>query len=307
MTQREQDLQVLRENFSLLDRRSIREVQKRLPLVSEFASLALTETEGEAREPWLNMMRRAAYELPKNETSVLQEPHRKSIETARETLYAMDRTAYINACLSMQEDAPDRLTLSDLLPMASYETARIAYVRNPYTDEAYESFADTFSSPTVHYTSSFREACDEVAAGEADFCILPYRNSTGRLASFSELAERYSLYICALCRVFHADGTDVTHFSLYGRHLPTPSDTEGLRLRFSFLAAGMNVLAGHLCAAAMMEVTLEDMRVVPYAANEGSLLCTATAAPPKDKLLPWLTYLSVFADGGVCHGLYKEI
>lgn len=307
MTQREQDLRVLRENVSLLDRRIFRETQKRLPFLAELAALTLDRPEGKEHEPPLSLMRRTVHEGALQDKQGVKEGVSAAKRTVQQTLSALDRTVYVNACLSLLKNSKDKPTLSDFFPTVQLETARIAYVKNPYTDEAYESFAATLPTPTVHYADSFREACNEVASKEADFCILPYGNSAGQLTSFSELAERHSLYICALCRVFHADGTDVTHFALYGHRLPMQSDEDGLHLRFSFLCADAGVLAQHLNAAVLMGVPLEETRAIPCVANEGALLCTATAAPPSDQLLPFLVYLSVFAEEASFHGLYKEI
>lgn len=302
MTQREKDLHVLRENISLLDRRLGRESQKRLPLFSELAAVTL-QPAGEEQAPLLTRIRETAQAYLCADTE--QEPD--AVRAVRQTLQALDRATYIRTCLAEAKDSAEQLSLSDLLPLTHYRAARIAYVRNPYTDEAYEDFAATLPTPTVRYADSFREACDMVTTAEAEFCILPYRNSSGLLSSFVELAERYSLYICALCRVFHAEGTDVTHFALYGRQLPFPGGEDDTFLRFSLLCESMTALSQHLQAAAVFGVRLEALQAVPYPANEGATLCTATAVLQHDQLLPWLTYLTLFTDGYTCHGLYKEI
>ena len=304
VTQMERDLAVLRENTSLLSRRLLRETEKRLPLLEELANLARQESRMEEDLSPLARMRRAAHAMLA--TDNLRTDGSAITHTLAEAYRAADCAAYIEAYLSLCEMQGEGLAVADLLPVAMPSAARITYVRNAYADEAYEDFTALLPEPTVQYADSFREACSTVAAGEADFCILPYRSSAGLLASFAEMAAHHSLYICALCRVFHADGTDATHFALYGRAL-LPPEGDGMLLRCSFLCPDTEALSKHICAAAMLGVELQELSAEPYAASEGSLLCKVTAFPQKERLLPWLAYLLVFADGGACHGLYKEI
>ncbi len=56
---------------------------------------------------------------------------------------------------------------------------RIAYVKNAYTDEAYDAFAEELKSPTALYCDRYEEACAEVTNGAAGYCILPLRDTTG--------------------------------------------------------------------------------------------------------------------------------
>ncbi len=308
MTQREKDSAILHENLMLLDRRLLREVKKRIPLITDPAmpgmASAESDTNGTADLHTLQHSLRRFFDSPTGETDEAALPF---LSAVKGTVNTADRVAYIQAYLSMREHSERPLQLAELLPIAQPSKACITYVRNAYTDEAYETFADIVHSATVHYTDSFREACNAVATKEADFCILPYRHTGGSLPSFSELAARYSLYVCALCRVYHADGTDVTTFALYGRNLLPQEDDGTVYLRCSFLAADAATIACHMHAAGILGIALEDVQAVPCAEQEGMLLCSATLLPKKNILLPWLAYLFAFADGAACQGLYKEI
>ena len=180
---------------------------------------------------------------------------------------------------------------------------RIAYMRSPHTDEAYEGLAPSLKNPTAHYMDSYRRSAEEVAAGDADFCILPYENMGGPLQSFHTLAEGYSLYCVDSCRVFHADGTDVTHFGLYGRHF-LPIGTHGAAvLSYSFPFSGEQELARHLAALSAFGARLSHMQCAPEEERLG-MRARLTVSLQKNKLLPWLTYLAAFTDGYICHGLY---
>lgn len=296
--QQEKDRATLHENLALLDRRLARETQKKRALFSEMAALVWQAEEGRHAAPAEQLRHGAQLVFPS---------HGVGRETASAPS-ASDRVAYIRAYLAQCEASGQPLCLRDLLPVEQPTDARIAYVHNPYTDEAYEIFAAVLPNPTVRYADSFREACDRVVTDEADFCILPYRNSSDRLSSFSALAAHFSLSVCLLCRVFHADGLDVTHFALYSRHpLPLPQEGE-LHLRTSFFCADTEALAAHITAAGLMGILLEEVTTAPYTDDRtGAMTVTLTAQPPHQMIIPWLAYLTAFADGCTCHGLYKEI
>ena len=82
------------------------------------------------------------------------------------------------------------ITPSDLLPSTESD-GRIVYVKNALADEAYEVFTADLESARVSYVSSFKEAADAVAEGEASYCLLPLEERGGsRLAPVSEIIFR---------------------------------------------------------------------------------------------------------------------
>ena len=96
---------------------------------------------------------------------------------------------------------------------------RIALVRNRYNEEALERFSYGVTGAKPSYTPSFADACEEVYAGQSEFCILPVENTeNGRLFGFYSLLDRYELRICAACDLDTDPGS--IRYALVGKSLP---------------------------------------------------------------------------------------
>lgn len=214
--------------------------------------------------------------------------------------------AYINALLSACRREGAELTLSDFLYLTSKKTARIAYMKNPYADEAYEALSPALSSTTVSYTDSYRAACEDVATGDADFCILPYENAGGEISTTEALAERYALCRVQSCRVFHADGTDVTHFALYGKDFLPIDEGAACTLLYRFPYDKEELLARHFAALGAFSVNAAHFCARRNEDEDSPMRAHVTARIPKKALIPFLTYLTVFVRDSVICGLYKE-
>ena len=70
---------------------------------------------------------------------------------------------------------------------------KIAYPKNKFNDAAFEYLSLAVSTPRAVYTSSINAACEAVAEGSCEFCILPIENSLdGKLFGFYSLLDRYA-------------------------------------------------------------------------------------------------------------------
>lgn len=288
------------ESIALLDGRVSRQAEKYPAWLAELAELdaaLLREREGTAL-PLLTQLGKSFFS-PTLHNGHLPE-HRAALMRAVGGLRAAFFPEYSRAlCVGAG------LTPSDFLPITALSGSRIAYVKNAYADEAYEILAETLPSPTAAYADSFRTACEEVVSGDADLCILPYENAGGLLASFAALAERYALVCVATCRVFHADGTDVTHFALYRPCFLPINEKKACHLRYAFPFTGAGRLAAHIAALDAFDAKIERL-ICEADAESGSIRCALTLTLYKNTLTPWLTYLSLFAEGYVVQGLYEE-
>ncbi|MBQ4324932.1 MAG: hypothetical protein IJC29_03970 [Clostridia bacterium] len=103
--------------------------------------------------------------------------------------------------------ARDRMpTLSDFFP-AETGGGRIAYVGSSFTNDAYNLFSEKLESPRVVYCKDFEEACGAVTEGEAEYCILPFRDAAGRrIRTAAQLLEVYHLTVCDAVAIY--DGED---------------------------------------------------------------------------------------------------
>lgn len=66
----------------------------------------------------------------------------------------------------------------------------------------------------------FRNCCDSVSHGSADYCILPVASTDdGVFPSFHKLVKTYDLKICGICTLACADREAEMRFALLGRRL----------------------------------------------------------------------------------------
>jgi len=87
---------------------------------------------------------------------------------------------------------------------------RVAYLRNTYTDTAFETFSTVLRSAASTYYSDFPGVCEALYYDRATACILPLENSSdGKLLRFYSLLTRYDLRIAYVTSVTAYD-IDIT-------------------------------------------------------------------------------------------------
>lgn len=85
---------------------------------------------------------------------------------------------------------------------------RVCYVRSAVTEEVMLRVSGYVPDAVASYASSAAEACAAVAAGDADYVILPWENAGERLPSMVRLAEKHELRTAALFRRDPEDETE---------------------------------------------------------------------------------------------------
>lgn len=115
-------------------------------------------------------------------------------------------------------DLPEQTVISQLLaelhgqnlsePFAVSPT--VACVQSRLTDQVLSAVFSPEVRVRTRYHGSFRDACEEVAAAQADIALLPIENeSNGFLNSFFSLLERYELKIIAAAECGNASESPV--------------------------------------------------------------------------------------------------
>ena len=122
-----------------------------------------------------------------------------------------------------------REELQNLLSIGSSEVSisekrmAIAYVKNKFNDIAYKKFSTLSHQPLPIMVDSPREACEAVANGSADNCILPIENSRdGKLFGFYEMLDRFDLKICSVYNVDTEDDFGTIKHALIARGCKAP-------------------------------------------------------------------------------------
>ncbi len=151
-----------------------------------------------------------------------------------------------------------------------YHSDRIAYLKNAFSDAAYQKFERLFPACGASYCDDFQGVCEEVSLGHAKYGILPWESSRdGRLKTFESLLQKHDLKLILLCEV--PMGDDITRFALFGRRVQMLDCTRykeasyfSMRIRFAdtspWHAPGLSIL---LCAAAYYGLRLLRVSSLP--------------------------------------------
>ncbi len=308
MAKRRAEYEFSLRNASTLDREIARRAEKRIAVFSDLAYPAADRLFHAARRglPRRTLLSSLGTLFPPLELheSVLP-AQRELLSHALSPLSALDRVAMITAMLDRLTVLGAPITEGELLPIDEAPLERIAYFRNPYTDEAYDSFAATMKAPTVQYVGSFRASAEAVHDGTAGFCILPVANSEGALTPFTDMADSLSLVRVASTRVFHADGTDVTRFALYAAKFPPFTEDGVLCLRFSAMLADNRETAVLITVLSLLGASLFSFSVEEAEDGEDIRLAAVCRVTPENRI-PLLCYLTAFTKDCRFLGFYKE-
>ena len=98
----------------------------------------------------------------------------------------------------------------------SRSIGKISYMRNKFTDKAFDKFAKFVNDAKLIYSDSFEDSCTDTYNGICEYCILPTASSSdGKLKAFYRLIEKYDLHVAASTEI--RDGDNVTTVSLISR------------------------------------------------------------------------------------------
>ena len=100
--------------------------------------------------------------------------------------------------------------------IASADSAdKIAYLSNPFNDEAYIRLSQSLKQPRAVYCHGAEEICRAVYDGGCEYCILPVEASGAKLSAFYGQIFKYGLWKCAEHEVKTPDG--YTRYALLRR------------------------------------------------------------------------------------------
>ena len=189
------------------------------------------------------------------------------------------------------------LSVSTFFDESEEGDGSVCYVRSPYADNAYLSFAQMLDDPKAIYCEDFTQACEDVYYGRSTYCILPLSNSKdGRLGGFRNLAIKYSLI--KVCTVKIPSDDTETLFALMKKDLEIPRTQENAYFEFRILR--IERLNELLCVAGACGMTAASVDMTEDH-------CDIVLAVNEDGICGFLTYLSLEYEGFIPLGIYKEI
>lgn len=186
-----------------------------------------------------------------------------------------------------------------------------AYVKNAYSDEAYDVFSQEFLDPRLRYVQNFKDAVRLVLEKEVTYALLPLEEAGGtRLPTVSSLIYKNDLKISALTPVFGADGASELKYALVSESLRIPSlsaeDDRYLEIRLS--ARSQDELFGALVAAKMLGVGIYRVNTVSFdSTGDSENFFTVIFKGEGCDFTRLLIYLTLFTEDFDPIGMYKNL
>ncbi len=224
----------------------------------------------------------------------VREDTKESIVSALGAVTAYDRAVIAELICTRFAHDGHPFTLSDFL-VTETSNARIAYMRNAYTDEAYDVLSSALTDSTAFFTDSYEDACIEVAEGNAGYCILPWRDTSGAFLR-ATLTYLEAYHLIAISTVTVTDGEDIPmQYALVGQATtPVPALWEMVvALPNEWIAEGRTFFS----ALAHFGISVAGVHV------SRGVLYTLRASVPPARLLVWL---NLFAPGYQIRGFYPD-
>lgn len=181
---------------------------------------------------------------------------------------------------------------------------RVSFAGSDMLFSAFSAFRAADDRLVASYVHSFTDACEDVAAGESEYCILPIENSReGVLPSVYGLIARYELFVLRVCSVESLETT--TKFALLCRGRRDIINHIGkqyvaLRLSGQETAAWSRLHVG----ADVLGVETVNIVAVPLGYTDGyAHICTLSGS--SEALFALLLYLGTVRVGYTLMGAYE--
>ena len=240
--------------------------------------------------------------------------HGDALACNRERLLAFDALLSVTdrvflASLYLEKmRATVSLTEGDFLP-SSHAGGRIVYVKNAYSDEAYDVFSAEISNPRVGYADSLKEAVRAVSADAAQYCLLPLEERGARIASVEELLFLNELRIASVTPVFGYDGAADMKYALVSKHYRIPRILKGDEkyLEIMLPSEGDFRLDELLLAASILGNSLYRVKSSTFRTADGVREYYTAVLKGGTDFTSLLVYLTLFAPSATVMGIYKNI
>ena len=246
------------------------------------------------------------YTISDSNTPAYHSLIKKGVGTLKHTDRAYLTEIYIKALA----DRGRKLTESDFLP-TSHLPETFTYVRNSFSDEAYDVFSQDFEDPKVRYSQSFKECATSVSAGDVSYCLFPLEERGGaRLPTVAEIIFRNDFKINSVIPVFGPDGNADIKYALVSRSFTVPKKESDDDI---YLEIRMGVDAGSSLSELLFAVDYFGMSI--YRVNtvtfdtegESETYFSIVIKDCGNSFASLLTYFTLFVRDFVPVGIYKNL
>ena len=226
------------------------------------------------------------------------------------TLSMIDKAVFTELYISHINEQGKRIAERDFFNIAD-RPETFTYVRNPFSDEAYDVFTQDLLDPRLKYSASFKDCVAAVENGEVSYCLLPFEEKGGvRIPTVSELIYRNDLKINSVTPVFGPDGAADMKYALVSKHFTVPTRRKGddryLELRLG--ASSPHSLQELLLALGYFSMSVYRINTISFD-SEGvnDTYYSLVIRDDRDGFVRLLAYLTLFCEDFVPVGIYKNL
>ena len=222
----------------------------------------------------------------------------------------LDRARFADLFASRLFELGHTVSEWDYLPAQSVE-ATFTYVKNRFSDEAYDVLSADYDDPRVRYSDSFKACARALDEGAVSYCLVPLEEKGGaRLPGIAELIYRHDFKINAVTPVFGFEGDADLKYALISKHFRVHDRDEGDD-RYLELRVGTSSdpqLAELLGVASYFGMSAYRVNTVTIPAEgESTAVFSIVLREGAAGLVPMLTYIALFASDFVPVGVYKNL
>ena len=243
-------------------------------------------------------------------SDIITEQNSAYISNSLSVLARSDKAAFADLYAEELKRRGIVIKESDFLP-ESDGAETFAYVKNAFSDEAYDVFSQDFDDPRLKYAISFKECADMVSDGDVKFCLLPLEERGGvRLPTVSELIFRRDFKINSVTPVFGPDGNADMKYALVSKAFTLPKrkvgDDRYLEIRVG-ATEGIS-LSELLSAADYFRTSVYRVNTVVFdTEGESEVYYSLVIRDGGNSFARFLAYLVLFGGDFVPVGIYKNL
>lgn len=294
----ERDLEIINEGISSLDKRKSTELEKRLSYIDSLAHVLADEAGEEEIFFRDKAFKKKYFSLTANREQECA-PFNKEHVIGYSNLTSLYDKGILCTRLCDILGIEGMMSVSTFFDESEEGDGSICYVKSPYADTAYLSFAKRRNDSRALYCEDFTQVCEDVYYGRSTYCILPISNSKdGRLAGFRNLATKYQLITVQTVKVISSD-TETT-FALMKRDLEIPKTAQNTLFEFripNFQNVNEILTVACACSMSVCSVDLQG----------GSKNLDITLKVNETGICGFLSYLSLEFPDYIPLGIYEEI
>lgn len=221
----------------------------------------------------------------------------------------LDKLRFSELLVLLLKNKGLKFSEKDFLPEV-FSGQTFVYVKNAFSDEAYDVFSQGFDDPRVRYAENFKEALGLAYAGTVTYAILPLEERGARIASVSEMLFKYDLKINSVIPVFGYDGQADIKYAMVSKSYTVPeiANEDDRYLEIRIPQNSTPDITEILSAAAGLGIKVYRVNTQSITNDEGvSLYYSIVFCGEGVDYTALLVFLTLFVKEYSAAGLYKNL